>query len=90
MPCLTILLSLAFPRLMLVLLWLFSQWFDDAYTGIFLPILGLIFAPLTCIWYAIVSQFFGGEWSLWPIVGMVFAVGLDFGLIGKGATSRRS
>ena len=57
MPCLIVVLSLGFPRLMLVLLWAFSDWFDAAYDGPLLPILGLLFAPLTCIWYAVVLAF---------------------------------
>ena len=88
MPCLTIFFALGFPRLTLVVLWVFSGWFDDAYEGFLWPLLGLVFAPLTCIWYAIVVAFFGGAWTLWPIVGMVVAVGLDFGLIGQSARGR--
>jgi hypothetical protein len=89
MPCLIAILSLGFPRLMLVLLWLFADWFDSAYDGLLWPILGLIFAPLTCIWYAMVQYYFGGEWTVGPIIGMVIAVGLDFGLIGKSAKDSR-
>ena len=89
MPCLTVILSLGFPRVMLVLLWLFADWFDMAYDGLLYPVLGLIFAPLTCIWYAMIQHYFAGEWTLWPIVGMVIAVGLDFGLIGKSAKDSR-
>jgi len=73
---------------MLVILYFFADWFQAAYDGILFPLIGLIFAPLTCIWYAVVLQFFGGDWSLWPIVGMVIAVGLDFGLIGNSARGR--
>ena len=89
MPCLAVLLSLAFPRLMLVLLWLFSDWFDAAYDGILYPLLGLLFAPLTCIWYAMVMHYFDGAWTAGPIVGMVVAVAIDFGLLGKSAKDRR-
>ena len=88
MPCFIVLLSLGFPRLMLVLLWLFSDWFDAAYDGLLFPVLGLLFAPLTCIWYAIVLGFYGGDWTLVPIVGMVIAVGLDLGLLGNSARNR--
>ena len=88
MPCFALVLGLLFPRLTLVLLWLFADWFDAAYDGILWPLLGLIFAPLTCIWYAVVLTYYGGDWSVVPIVGMVVAVGLDFGLIGKGAKHR--
>ncbi len=90
MPCLIVIFSLGFPRLMLVLLWLFADWFDAAYYGILWPLLGLLFAPLTCIWYAIMQHYFGGEWTLVTIIGMVIAVGLDFGIIGNSAKRSRS
>ena len=90
MPCLAIVFALGFPRLTLVVLWLFSDWFDAAYDGILWPLLGLLFAPLSVIWYAVVLTYFAGEWTLGAIVGMVIAVGLDFGLIGGSARGRRS
>ena len=89
MPCLAILFALGFPRLTLVALWLFSDWFDAAYDGILYPLLGLLFAPLTVIWYAVVLTYFSGEWTIGSIVGMVTAVGLDFGLLGGSARGRR-
>lgn len=88
-PCLAIVFALGFPRLTLVVLWLFSDWFDAAYNGILYPLLGLLFAPLTVIWYAIVLTYFGGEWTIGAIVGMVIAVGLDFGVIGGSARKGR-
>ena len=88
MPCLAIAFALGFPRLTLVALWLLSDWFDAAYDGLLFPVLGLLFAPLSVIWYAIVLTYFGGAWTGGAIAGMAIAVGLDFGLIGGSARGR--
>jgi hypothetical protein len=41
------------------------------------PILGVIFAPTSLLWFSAVQHWFGGVWSLWPVVGMVIAVMID-------------
>jgi hypothetical protein len=52
MPCLLLILFVAFPRVALVLLFLFSTYLQRAYHGLLLPILGFIFLPLTTLVYA--------------------------------------
>jgi hypothetical protein len=52
MPCLLALVALAFPRLVLILMWLFSNSLDRAYHGLVIPLLGFIFLPITTIVYA--------------------------------------
>ncbi|HEY3824059.1 MAG TPA: hypothetical protein VGL82_05845 [Bryobacteraceae bacterium] len=52
MPCLLAIIVLAFPRVVLVLMWLFSSILDRAYHGLLIPILGFIFLPITTIVYA--------------------------------------
>ena len=52
MPCLLAIIVLAFPRVVLVLMWLFSTVLDRAYHGLLIPILGFIFLPITTIVYA--------------------------------------
>lgn len=88
MPCFLFVLGAIFPRLLLVILYFFSAWFSTAFTSILYPLLGLFFAPLSTIWYAVVQNYYGGEWSFWPIVGIVAALALDFGVIGGGAKKR--
>ena len=88
MPCLLFVFGAGFPRIVLVLLWLFNSWFSAAYANILIPILGFIFAPLSTIWYAVVQHYYGGVWSLWPLVGMVLSVAIDLGVIGGGARER--
>jgi hypothetical protein len=52
MPCLLVLLIVAFPRIVLVMMWLFSHMLDHAYHNLALPLLGFIFLPITTIVYA--------------------------------------
>lgn len=82
MPCLLILLIAAFPRVVLVLMWLFSNVLDRAYHGLVIPLLGFFFLPITTIVYA---------WMVtngMPIAGiniliLVIAVLLDAGSHGS-------
>jgi hypothetical protein len=52
MPCLLALAVVAFPRIVLILMWLFSHVLDRAYHGLIIPLLGFIFLPITTIVYA--------------------------------------
>ena len=52
MPCLLLLVVLAFPRVVLVLMFLLSNYLERAYHGLIIPLLGFIFLPLTTIVYA--------------------------------------
>jgi len=40
-------------------------------------ILGFIFLPTTLLWYSAVQHWFGGQWTLWPMVGIVIALAID-------------
>ncbi len=86
MPCLLTLIALAAPRLVIVLLWFFTRWFNGIFPSILWPILGLVFLPTTLLWYTAVQHWFGGQWTLWPIVGIVIALLIDL----SPASSRRS
>ena len=61
----------------MVLLWLFTNWFDRVFPNILWPILGFIFLPLTTLWYSVVQNWFGGQWDIVPIIGMVIAMIID-------------
>jgi uncharacterized oligopeptide transporter (OPT) family protein len=84
MPCLLTLIVLAFPRLVLIAMWLFSNSLDQAYHGLIVPLLGFIFLPITTIVYAWMVN------SGLPIQGinlviLVVAVLLDAGSHSGGA-----
>ena len=77
MPCFMVLLAIATPRLVVALLWLFSHWFEGVFPSALWPILGFEFLPTTLLWYTAVQHWFAGQWTLWPIVGLVFALLID-------------
>jgi hypothetical protein len=85
MPCLVAILALATPRLLIVILYFFTTWFSGLFASALWPILGFLFLPTTLLWYSAVVHWFGGVWSLWPIVGLVIAVMMDL----SPASSRR-
>lgn len=77
MPCLLTIIALAAPRLVIALLWLLTGWFRGIFPSILWPILGFVFLPTTLLWYTAVQHWFGGQWTLWPIVGIVIALLID-------------
>lgn len=85
MPCLLALLALFVPRVVIVLVWLFSNWFQAAFDTLLLPILGFIFLPTTMLWYSVVVNVYGGLWTPVPIIGIVIALLFDL----SPATGRR-
>jgi len=85
MPCLLLVATLFFPRIVLLLMWFFSTYLQRAFPGgILLPILGFIFLPLTTIVYAweINNHMpLAGLNLLWLLLAVIF----DLGGIGGGA-----
>lgn len=77
MPCLLVMLTLITPRLVVLLLWLFSRWFEGIFPSALWPILGFLFLPTTLLWYTAVQHWFAGQWTLWPVVGLVLALLID-------------
>lgn len=82
MPCLLVVLAMSAPRLVMAVLWFFSHWFDGLFTSALWPVLGFIFMPTTLLWYTAVQHWFGGQWTLWPIVGLVVAIMIDGSPVG--------
>ena len=77
MPCLVALIALFAPRVLVAVLWFFTPWFSGMFDTLMWPILGVVFAPTSLLWFSAVQHWFGGVWSLWPVVGMVIAVLID-------------
>jgi len=77
MPCLLVVLALATPRFVVILLWLFSNWFRGVFSTSLWPVLGFFFLPTTLLWYTAVQHWFGGQWTFWPIVGLIVALSID-------------
>ena len=72
----------------LVLVWIFTSEIDRAYDSVILPLLGLIFLPLTTLVYALLWNPAGGvEGIEWFWVALAFL--LDVGAVGGGALAQR-
>jgi hypothetical protein len=89
MPCILLLVFLAFPRVVLVLMFLLSDYLTRAYHGLLVPLLGFIFLPLTTLAYA---------WEVNNHMAMqgvnllllIIAVVVDLGGLSGGEWHRRS
>lgn len=89
MCCLLVLLAFFTPRIVLVLLWLFSNYLTRAFDTWLWPTLGFFFLPATTIGYAIAQNEFGGLNGL-GIVAVLIGLAVDVGLLGGGARQRQS
>jgi uncharacterized oligopeptide transporter (OPT) family protein len=89
MPCLLLLLTLAFPRVVIVLLYLFSDFLERAYHSLAIVVIGFLFLPVTTIVYAWVVNSHHPVEGLY-LVAVIISVLIDLGLIGHGARSRRA
>ncbi len=88
MPCLLVIFALVFPRIALVLMFLFSHYLERAYHGLLLPIIGFFFLPITTLTYAFMVNN-GRPIADLNLVILIVAVVLDLGAIGGGEHHRR-
>jgi UDP-N-acetylmuramyl pentapeptide phosphotransferase/UDP-N-acetylglucosamine-1-phosphate transferase len=89
MPYPLLIASLAFPRIALVLLFILSNYLQRAYHGPLLPLLGLLFLPLTTLACAWMTN------TLQPIAGLnllilIVAVVIDLGVLSGFEYHRRT
>ena len=71
MGCLFALVALLSPRFAIFLLWAFTNYVDRAFSGWFLPLLGLVFAPWTTLFYVLADAPAGPvHVAGWIIVGI--------------------
>jgi hypothetical protein len=89
MPCLLAVLVVAFPRVAIVLLYLFTNFFSGVFNTILVPILGFLFLPITLIAYTYIHNTHMAVQDVTSLVILFIAVILDLGLVG-GAARRRS
>ena len=89
MPCLLLIVFLAFPRIALAVLFLFTDYLQRAYHGLLLPLIGFLFLPLTTLAYAWMMN------TRQPIAGinlviLIIAVVVDLGGLSGGEYHRRT
>ncbi len=88
MTCLMAMLALAFPRFVIVLVVIFSDYIGTAYQTTIWPLLGFFFMPVTTLAYAWAMHSSGSVAGA-QLVIVVIAVLIDLGIIGGGATNPR-
>jgi len=88
MPCLLLVLVLAFPRVVMVAMFLFTNYLQRAYHGILVPALGFIFLPLTTLVYAWLTNTHRDITGVNALI-LVAAVVIDAGGLGGSAWRRR-
>jgi hypothetical protein len=77
LPCLLILLALLIPRVVIILLWLFTYWFSGLFATGLVPVLGFIFLPTTLLWYTATQHWWHGVWTAGPVIGLIVAFLID-------------
>jgi hypothetical protein len=88
MPCLLLILFVAFPRVALLLLFFFSNYLERAYHGLILPLLGFFFLPLTTLAYAWMMNT-GQTTTGFNLLILLVTVVVDLGGLSGGAYHRR-
>jgi hypothetical protein len=89
MACLFVVFLVAFPRIVLALVFLLSTYLERAYHGLLIPLLGFIFLPLTTLvyaWMVNTQQLLAGV----NLIILLIAVIIDLGGLGGGEYHRRS
>ncbi|MBU0686864.1 MAG: hypothetical protein KKB81_03310 [Candidatus Margulisbacteria bacterium] len=71
--------SLVLPRLIIILLWLFSGWFNGVFQTWYWPLLGFLCMPHTMLWYSAVQHWWDGQWDFPQILVLILAIMMDAG-----------
>jgi hypothetical protein len=87
MPCCLAIVALAAPRIVIVLVVLFSDYMGRAYETLIWPLLGFFFLPLTTLAYAFSINSAGSVQGIYLVL-VVLAVLIDLSSSGYGASRR--
>ncbi len=87
MPCLLGCLAISAPRLVLLLVWLASDYLS-VYRTKFWPFLGFLFLPLTTLAYAFAMNYGEMQWTPIGVAAVVTAVLVDVGLFKSSSRKR--
>jgi hypothetical protein len=91
--CLVAVVGSFFPRIALLLMWIFTTYVDRAFTSFVWPLLGLIFLPYTTILYCLAFSpaaggVVGANW-IWVVIGVLLDI-MSYGSGGYGQRRRAS
>ena len=80
---------LAIPRVLLILVYFFSDYLEGAFTGkVLWVVLGFLFMPMTLLVYGLIVHFQGGVEGYW-LAGVIAAALFDLGLLGRLKPSKK-
>ena len=88
MGCLIALLAAFAPRVVLVLVWIFSDLVDRAFDTFFVPLIGLLILPYTTLFYVLAYAPVAGV-NGWGWLFVAFGFLCDVAHAVGGAASRR-
>lgn len=83
MGCLIFSVVLAVPRLLMLGLWIFSDYLSTAFGTWIWPFLGFFLLPTTTLGYAVAQNRYDGVTG-WGLVLVVLGVLIDLGALGGG------
>lgn len=78
------------PRLVILVIAMFTNWFERAYETVMWPVLGFFFMPYTTLAYMAASLNSHGNFSVGWILVIVFGVLFDFANNASVSASRSS
>jgi hypothetical protein len=81
--CLIFSVALAVPRLLMVGLWIFSDYLSTAFGTWIWPFLGFFLLPTTTLGYAVAQNRYDGVTG-WGLVLVVLGALIDLGALGGG------
>jgi len=87
MGCLLPIIAIFMPRLALVLIYFFTNWFSLAFQTILWPLLGFLFMPYTTLIWMLAMIYNGHQMNGAWLIALVVAVLFDVG--GQGGSARR-
>jgi hypothetical protein len=85
--CILAALALGAPRLVFLVLWIFSGFFENVFRTFLWPFLGFIFLPLTTLAYAWSINTYHDVHGL-GLAAVLVGFAIDIGAIGGGKASR--
>jgi hypothetical protein len=88
--CLFAMLAVSFPRVGLLIMWIFTDWMEIAFEdNWFWPLLGLIFLPFTTLMYVFIDVGTIGDFSLWGWLMIGLGVLIDISHWAQFISKRR-
>ena len=85
--CLVFGVLAASPRIIMLGLWLFTDYISRAYDGLLWPLLGIVFLPCTAMAYAIAQNEFDGLHG-WGVAILAAGIVLDMAIYGSNRAHR--